>query len=55
VPQEPGLGLRIDQGRLKKYARRFYTATPLRVAFRVIREKGLKTALQLKRKRGARG
>jgi L-alanine-DL-glutamate epimerase-like enolase superfamily enzyme len=55
VPQEPGLGLRIDQGRLKKYARRFYTATPLRIAFRVIREKGLKTALELKRKRGARG
>lgn len=54
VPQEPGLGLRIDQGRLKKYARRFYTATPLRIAFRVIREKGLKTALELKRKRGAR-
>jgi L-alanine-DL-glutamate epimerase-like enolase superfamily enzyme len=54
VPQEPGLGLRIDQERLKKYAKRFYTATPFRVAFKVIREKGLRTALKLKRKKAAR-
>jgi L-alanine-DL-glutamate epimerase-like enolase superfamily enzyme len=54
VPQEPGLGLRIDQERLKKYAKRFYTATPFRVAFKVIREKGLRTAMKLKKKRAAR-
>jgi D-galactarolactone cycloisomerase len=53
VPQEPGLGLRIDPGRLRKFGKRFYTATPIRVALKVIREKGLKTALELKRKKQA--
>ena len=54
VPQEPGLGLRIDPARLKKYAKRFFKVTPLRVALKVIREKGFKTAMELKRKRDAR-
>lgn len=52
VPQEPGLGIRIDERKLRKYGRCFYVATPMRVAVRTILDKGLKTALELKRKKG---
>ena len=51
VPQEPGLGIRIDERALRRYGRRFYVATPLRLAIKTIREKGLKTALELKKKK----
>jgi len=52
VPQEPGLGIHIDEGLLRRYGKRFCLVTPFRLAFRTIREKGLKTALELKRKKG---
>lgn len=51
VPQEPGLGIHVDDRRLARFGRRFYTATPLRIAVRVVREKGLRAALELKRKK----
>jgi L-alanine-DL-glutamate epimerase-like enolase superfamily enzyme len=51
VPQEPGLGIHLDERRLRRFARRFYLATPLRVALKTIREKGLRTALDLKRRK----
>jgi L-alanine-DL-glutamate epimerase-like enolase superfamily enzyme len=51
VPQEPGLGIHIIPGRLRKYGARFHVSTPLRVAVKVIRDKGLKTALALKKKK----
>jgi len=51
VPQSPGLGLNIDERLLRKYGKRFYVASPLRVAVKTIREKGLKTALELKKKK----
>jgi len=51
VPQEPGLGLRIDERRLRRFGRCFYVATPLRVALGTIKEKGLKTALEIKKAR----
>ena len=51
VPQAPGLGLQIDEKRLRRFGRRFYVATPLRVAVRTIWEKGLSTALEIKRKK----
>ncbi len=53
VPQGPGLGIQIDERALRRYGRRFYVATPLRLAIRTIREKGLKTALELKKKKEA--
>jgi L-alanine-DL-glutamate epimerase-like enolase superfamily enzyme len=53
VPQEPGLGLRIDEKKLKKYGKRFFVATPFRLAIKTIREKGLKSALELKKKKEA--
>ncbi len=49
VPQEPGLGLRVDPGRLRRYGRRFYNLTKTRLILHTIREKGLKTALELKK------
>jgi len=51
VPQEPGLGIKIVPSKLRKYGKRFYKATPLRIAVRAIREKGLKEALELKKKK----
>jgi D-galactarolactone cycloisomerase len=49
VPQEPGLGLRIDDSLLRKFGKRFHVATPLRVAVRTVREKGLKAAMTLRK------
>ena len=51
IPQEPGLGVNIDERLLKKYGTRFYVATPLRVAINTIREKGLRTALELRKRK----
>lgn len=51
VPQEPGLGLRIDEKKLRKYGKRFYLATPLRVAVKTVWEKGWRTALEIKRRK----
>lgn len=49
VPQEPGLGVHIDERLLRRYGKRFHVSTPTRVALHTIREKGLKAALQLKK------
>jgi D-galactarolactone cycloisomerase len=53
VPQAPGLGLQIDDRLLKKYGRRFHVSTPLRVAVKTIREKGLKAAMALRKAKAA--
>ena len=47
----PGLGFEIDRKMLKKYARRFYRQTTRGLAFKVIREKGLKAALEIKKRK----
>lgn len=51
VPQSPGLGLQIDNRLLRRHGKRFHVATPLRVAVRTVREKGLKSALLVKKAR----
>ncbi|MDD3991544.1 MAG: mandelate racemase/muconate lactonizing enzyme family protein [Desulfobacteraceae bacterium] len=51
----PGLGFDIDRGLLKKYGRRFFKLTENRLKFKVIREKGLKEALALKRRKETAG
>ena len=53
VPQKPGLGIEIDEKLLKKYGKRFYLTTPLRLAVKTILDKGLATALELKKKKDA--
>jgi L-alanine-DL-glutamate epimerase-like enolase superfamily enzyme len=54
VPQAPGLGLEIDPRKLRRYGTRFFTMTSRRLALHTIRTKGLKTALELRRRRAAR-
>ena len=52
--RRPGLGFEIDSGLLKKYGKRFFRLTEWRLKLKVIREKGLKTALDLKKRKEAR-
>lgn len=47
----PGLGFDIDRGLLKKYGKRFFRLTETRLKFKVIREKGLRAALDLKKRK----
>ena len=50
----PGLGFEIRKDWLRKYGKRFFKLNETRLKLKVIREKGLKTALDLKkRKSGA--
>jgi L-alanine-DL-glutamate epimerase-like enolase superfamily enzyme len=51
VPQTPGIGIVLDTKALKKYGTQFYKITPFRLALHTIRQKGLKTALELKKTR----
>jgi L-alanine-DL-glutamate epimerase-like enolase superfamily enzyme len=51
VPQKPGLGIEIDEKQLRRCAKRFHLMTPARLAVKTIREKGLKAALELKKKK----
>ena len=47
LPTRPGLGFEIDPIALKRFGRRFFTATKLRVAWRAIRDRGLSEARAL--------
>ena len=47
----PGLGFEIDKSLLKKYGKRFYRLTETGLKFKVIREKGIKKALELKKRK----
>jgi L-alanine-DL-glutamate epimerase-like enolase superfamily enzyme len=47
----PGLGFDIDEKLLKKYGRRFFRLTEFGLKLKVIREKGLKAALDIKRRK----
>jgi D-galactarolactone cycloisomerase len=53
--KRPGLGFEINKKLLKKYGKRFYRMTDKGLAFKVIREKGLKTALELKKRKEGGG
>ena len=47
----PGLGFEIDERRLRKYGKRFFKLTETGLKIKVIREKGIRTALDLKKRR----
>ena len=47
----PGLGFEVDPKLLKKYGRRFFRLTETGLKIRVIMEKGLKAALDLKKRK----
>ncbi len=48
---KPGLGFEIDNKLLRKYGTRFFKLTEFGLKVKVIREKGLKAALELKKKK----
>ncbi|MGV7929073.1 MAG: mandelate racemase/muconate lactonizing enzyme family protein [Spirochaetota bacterium] len=48
----PGLGFSINKKLLRKYGTRFFKLTETGLKIKVIREKGLKTALELKKRKG---
>lgn len=41
IPERSGLGIRIDEDALDEYGQRFHKATPARLAWKMIREKGV--------------
>lgn len=47
----PGLGFEIDQRKLKKYGKRYFRVTETGLWLKVIRQKGLRTALELKKRK----
>jgi len=47
----PGLGFEINQKLLKKYGKRYFHLTETGLKLKVIREKGIKTALSMKNKK----
>ena len=47
----PGLGFEIDRSLLRKYGKRFFRLTETGLKIKVIREKGLKAALDLKKRK----
>jgi L-alanine-DL-glutamate epimerase-like enolase superfamily enzyme len=51
VPVEPGLGIDLDEDKLKRYGEKFFEMTSRGIAIKTIREKGLFTALRLARKK----
>ncbi|MBM3154754.1 MAG: mandelate racemase/muconate lactonizing enzyme family protein [Chloroflexi bacterium] len=50
----PGLGFEIDKRLLKKYGKRYFRMNERSLALKVIREKGLKTALELRKRKESR-
>jgi hypothetical protein len=48
---KPGLGFEINQKLLNKYGKRFFKLTEMRQKIKVIRQKGLKAALELKKRK----
>ena len=48
---KPGLGFEIDKRLLRKYGKRFFKITETRLKLKVIRQKGLKAALDLKKRK----
>ena len=49
--RRPGLGFEIDRRMLRKYGKRYFRLTERGLKFKVIREKGLKAALDLKKRK----
>ncbi|HET58214.1 MAG TPA: mandelate racemase/muconate lactonizing enzyme family protein [Deltaproteobacteria bacterium] len=50
-PTGPGLGFEINPSLLRRYGKRFFKLTETRMKLKVIRQKGIKTALELKKRK----
>ena len=51
IPETPGLGIKIDESKLKRYGEKYFEITSRGIAVKTIREKGLFTALSLAKKK----
>jgi D-galactarolactone cycloisomerase len=51
LPEKPGLGIEIDEGKLAHYGEKFFEITSRGVAVKTIREKGLMNAVRMALKR----
>jgi hypothetical protein len=49
--RRPGLGFEINPSLLRKYGKRIFKITETRLKFKVIRDKGLKAALEIKKRK----
>lgn len=54
LPEKPGLGFEIDPWKLSRFGRKFFSGSRLRLALRVARRKGLRTTIELAKKKMAR-
>jgi L-alanine-DL-glutamate epimerase-like enolase superfamily enzyme len=52
IPDNPGLGITIDEDKLERFGELYFEITSRGIAVKTIREKGLFTALRLARKKG---
>jgi D-galactarolactone cycloisomerase len=55
LPSAPGLGFEIDWRKVRKYGHRFFKMNRFTLAYYVIKDKGLRTALELAKKKKAKG
>lgn len=53
IPDGPGLGVDIDWDVIRRFGKRFYRGTATTVAYRALRDRGMKQALYLKKKKEA--
>ena len=51
VPRVPGIGIELNERAIRHFGHRFYRMTPFKLAVQTVRQKGLRTALELKRLR----
>ena len=51
IPDEPGLGIHLDEDKLNRYGEKYFEITSSGLAMKTIRDKGLFTALRLARKK----
>ena len=54
VPEAPGLGIELDEDKLKRYGEKFFDMSSRGLAVKTIREKGFFSALKLARKKRKR-
>ena len=51
IPDEPGLGIHLDDDKLARYGEKYFEMTSSGMAMKTVRDKGLFTALRLARKK----
>ena len=52
IPNTPGMGINIDEDKLKYFGELYFETTSRGIAVKTVRDKGLFTAIRLARKKG---